>query len=370
MVETAEEKRLALEIKTTLRRMLDKFAKTIGTCDGEDAEALRAWLRGIDHAATGSKADAAMVVEMAVYLSGGDLGEFILTHTKNIEEKDLKWNTVREAIVSMFLSADEMDYLQDKVYRMRQAMDQSAWEYGRKFKAACIKAFPTDEYKSEFVQKTLARCFTQSLRDPKVRQEVFADKSVKLDEVVKKATEVAHSVYKSDLCDTLFTEKTAEVAEVQSSSSPKKRDSGKKEVSPDKIQKMLEHLCLDVAHLKQSTVPMAAISSSTGPQSANLPGLGKKKRKKGGAQEPQATQTTAPARQIQGGPLPGSNDRGTIGNLPFAPPRNMCWQCGEIGHVVRDCPLKNSAVVAAVEAAVHGGNGEISGVGYANNQGN
>ena len=148
------------------------------------------------------------------------------------------------------------------------------------------------------------------------------------------------------------------------------------------MHKMLEHLCADMAQLKSSATTVAEISSGTTTATAHQPNSSKKKKKKNPGSQPKpgttwatpnitySTQQTHQPRQVQGGPNPGSNDRGTIGNLPFAPPRGMCWQCGETGHVVRDCPLKNPTVVAAVDVAAQYGQGEVAGIGYSGNQGN
>ena len=216
MAETPAERRLALEKANQDRRILEKFAKSIGTCDGEDPTALREWLRGMDHASKGSGASNKLVVEMAVYLSGGDLGEFILETTSAMDQATITWVAVRDQVINSFLNMDECDQLQDQVYRMRQGPEQMAWEFGRKFRAACVRAFPTEELKSAFLQKTLSRCFTQGLRQSIVRQEVFGDRPVKLEAAIKKATETAQALHKASQSQVFFSGSTSEMAALSS----------------------------------------------------------------------------------------------------------------------------------------------------------
>ena len=217
MAETTEERRLALEKATQDRRTLEKFAKSIGSCDGEDPTALREWLRGMDHASKGSGTSHKLVIEMAVYLAGGDLGEFILETSNAMDQATITWVAVRDQVINSFLSVDECDQLQDQVYRMRQGPEQMAWEFGRKFRAACVKAFPAEELKLNFLQKTLSRCFTQGLRQSAVRQEVFGDRPVKLEAAIKKATETAQALHKASQSEVFFSGSTSEMAALRGS---------------------------------------------------------------------------------------------------------------------------------------------------------
>lgn len=189
-----EQARLNVEVTRELRRRLERHGKSIGLCDGINKEALRTWLDGIDNAAAWTNAPAALVFEMAGYLSGGSLATTLRRFVEDTLPDDRTWENAKLVIIRAFLNEDEREYLRSKVERMKQQVGEDSREFGRKFREAVLKAYSNAELQVPLVIERLVNVFTNALLDREVRSQVYLQRPATIDAAIGHANNAARAV--------------------------------------------------------------------------------------------------------------------------------------------------------------------------------
>ena len=134
---------------TEARHRLERFAKTIGTCEGQNREELRRWIENLDHAHDWTQPNDPLFLQMAASLAQGTLAKQLTFFKNEVGETsdEFTCENLKVSLRRCFLEENEGEYLRRQVAIIAQCPYEDSREFSRRFIDAMRKAYTSEEQK-------------------------------------------------------------------------------------------------------------------------------------------------------------------------------------------------------------------------------
>ena len=138
---------------------LRTYLSGVSPCSGESNNELREFIAALDFAHEYSQADEEDFIANTISLSREPLRTVIDLHLKKCKEekKPQTWSELKDTITASCLSADEKEYLRDKLEQMSQGQSEDIRTFSLRFIESMQRAYSASEYETEIVKQRLIK---------------------------------------------------------------------------------------------------------------------------------------------------------------------------------------------------------------------
>lgn len=175
------------EEERAVRDLRDQ-GRQIPTIDGADLGVLRTWVEQVGRAGRVARAKGGDILKFALSHSKGNLHEVIYAAYE--DDAESSWETVRNRLVGLFLTAREATALIDVVFGLKQERGELMSAYCMRYSTAVQRAWPEKGLlKLGAVHSMIIKKFEDSLVEPIVRLAVRLFRPTSLEKAMAVARE-------------------------------------------------------------------------------------------------------------------------------------------------------------------------------------
>ena len=194
---TYQKRCIAHQEKKDKTEKLRTYLSGISPCSGESNNELREFIAALDFAHEYSQADEEDFIANTISLSREPLRTVIDLHLKKCKEENRPqiWSELKDTITASCLSADEKEYLRDKLEQMSQGQSEDIRTFSLRFIESMQRAYSSSEYETEIVKERLIKLLIRGFANAAVRERVILEKPKSVKETAEKAVEYARALH-------------------------------------------------------------------------------------------------------------------------------------------------------------------------------
>ena len=253
------------------------------------------------------------------------------------EGKVKTWKDLKTEMISSCLSADEGDYLMDRVEALKQGAHEDIRSYCLRFKSAVRLAY-TPEQQTGLILERLIRTLIRGFVNTTIREKVIMEKHTSIDAVCNSAVEIARCLHAAHRNPPPFnyqamqagtsSEDVHEPMDVNMLKSSRSKPSSASDTGAHSVQE--EDLVKQMRNLKVSFEPDSKSSANESPSVS---------KKRGRSRSPYMQDRRPSLKQgFQNRMASVENDQ-----YEGRADRRSCNFCQRQGHFIRDCRQKLKA---------------------------
>ena len=364
--------RRQLERTEQHKKRLRDFSAGIQPCSGDDRDALRTWLSQIDDLGRWTHAHDGLIIDLAGQRSLGALSKALLRARDGLTPPQRTWPNVKAAVSAQFLDADEPQFLQSRLNRCMQQPFEDVGTYTRRFQNQVDMAYTAEETDVPCVKNRLIALFIGGIKEASWRQQISVVRHLTLKTAQDAAADVERSYRVAELETRQPVQQDRQEEPMDISAVSSSLTNGVQVVIEKAVAKLEQKMGTMQGEIKsmKKCLPGGGIPANVAATSGvSLPpeGSSSAPQRAGPApQQPPAWWYQPPPywNQPAQAPPAARPPRSDAPAQPQAPPqpyaqpqmyrpRRRCFECGMEDHMVRDCPQRGQAIVAAVDAALN-----------------
>ena len=186
---------LNLQKKRDRLSRLQYFLNGISPCSGENTTELRDFLTSVQFAFEYSEAEENDFVTSIVAMTREPLRTIVDLHLKaqKSSNKPLLWSELKSEITKACLSANENDFLRDRVETLKQGDREDIRTFCFRFKQAVSQAYSLAEQQGLILER-LIKVLIRGFSNPTIREKVVLEKPDTIDKACTTAIEHARAL--------------------------------------------------------------------------------------------------------------------------------------------------------------------------------